>query len=79
MPSTRRDDVLEAARFDTLRAALVDLTPAQALAADALEIGFTHAQAVEIAGVTRENVTRWVEPPPRLPCGSGPLQVHPRG
>jgi len=28
MPSTRRDDVLEAARFDTLRAALVDLTPA---------------------------------------------------
>ncbi|MGD0219580.1 MAG: hypothetical protein ABSC73_03835 [Acidimicrobiales bacterium] len=59
MPSTRRDDVLEAARFDTLRAALVDLTPAQALAADALAIGFTHARVVEIAGVTRENVTRW--------------------
>jgi hypothetical protein len=60
MPNTRRDDVLEAAWFDTLRAALVDLTPVQALAADALAIGSTHAQAVEIAGVTRENVTRRV-------------------
>ena len=76
MPSTRCDDVLEAARFETLRAALVDLTPAQALAVDALAIGSTHAQAVEIAGVTRENVTRWVEPLSRLPCGSRPLQAH---
>lgn len=44
---------------DRLRAALVELTPAQALAADALATGSTHAEAAEVAGVTRETVTRW--------------------
>jgi len=49
-----------ASEVDRLRAALVELTPAQALAVEALAIGSTHAQAAEIAGVTRETVTRWV-------------------
>jgi hypothetical protein len=42
-----------------LRAALVSLTPAQAIAADALATGSTHEAAAELAGVTRETVTRW--------------------
>jgi DNA-binding XRE family transcriptional regulator len=46
--------------LDDLRAALVDLTPAQALAVDALATGSTQSEAAEIAGVTRETVNRWV-------------------
>ncbi len=60
MPSKRHDDALEVTRLDALRAALVELTPAHALAVEALATGSTHAQAAEAAGVTRETVTRWV-------------------
>ena len=45
---------------DRLRAALVDLTPAQALAAHALATGSTHDEAALAAGVRRETVTNWV-------------------
>ncbi len=47
------------ADLDALRAALVELTPAKAIAADALATGSTHAEAAELAGVNRETVTRW--------------------
>jgi hypothetical protein len=53
--STRGADDL-----DRLRALLVELSPAQAIAADALAAGSTHAEAAEAAGVARETVTRWV-------------------
>jgi hypothetical protein len=42
-----------------LRSALLDLSPAQQLAAEVLAAGSTHAQAAEAASVTRETVTRW--------------------
>ncbi len=45
--------------LDRLRVALVDLTPAQAAAANALATGSTHTEAATAAGVTRETVTRW--------------------
>jgi hypothetical protein len=44
---------------DALRAALVELTPAQALAVDALATGATHDEAGKVADVARETVTRW--------------------
>jgi len=47
------------ADLDALRAALVELKPAQAIAAEALATGSTHAEAAEFAGVNRETVTRW--------------------
>lgn len=52
--TTAPDD--QAAR---LRAALVELTPAQAVAVEAIATGSTHAEAAEAAGVARETVTRW--------------------
>lgn len=45
--------------LDALRTALVELTPAQALAVDAIAAGSTHEDAAEAAGVTRETVNRW--------------------
>lgn len=42
-----------------LRAALLELTPTQQVALEALVAGATHAKAAEAAGVTRETVTRW--------------------
>jgi hypothetical protein len=47
------------ADLDALRAAPVELRPAQAIAAEALATGWTHAEAAELAGVNRETVTRW--------------------
>lgn len=44
---------------EQLRAALLDLAPAKAIAAEALATGSTHAAAADAAGVTRETVTRW--------------------
>lgn len=38
---------------------LLELTPAQAIAADALTAGATHAEAAHAAGVDRTTVTRW--------------------
>ena len=50
-----------AADLDRLRATLVELTPAQSAAVDALATGSTQAQAAEGSpGVTREIVTRWL-------------------
>jgi hypothetical protein len=43
-----------------LRAALLDLNPAQQAAVESLAAGATHEQAAEAAGVVRETVTRWV-------------------
>jgi hypothetical protein len=42
-----------------LRRALLHLTPAQQVAAEALATGATQQAAAEAAGVTRETVTRW--------------------
>lgn len=42
-----------------LRAALIELTPSQRSAIEALAAGATHADAAEVAGVARETVTRW--------------------
>lgn len=44
---------------DQIRTALLALTPAQAIAAEAVATGSTHAVAAEAAGVTRETVTKW--------------------
>lgn len=43
-------------RYQSLR----ELSPAQALAVDALDAGRTHQEAAEAAGVNRVTVTRWV-------------------
>lgn len=48
-----------AAHLDALRTALLELTPAQQVAVEALVAGATQQQAAEAAGVTRETVTRW--------------------
>jgi len=45
---------------DRLRAALVNLSATQAIAAEAIATGATHGEAAELAGVTRETVSRWV-------------------
>lgn len=45
--------------LDAKRALLLQLTPKQAKAATALSTGSTHAEAAELAGVSREAVTRW--------------------
>lgn len=45
--------------LDDLRIALLELTPAQQLAVEALAVGDTHEVAAVKAGVTRETVTRW--------------------
>ncbi len=45
--------------LDGLRAALLELTPAQQVAVEALAAGATHEEAGKAAGVTRETVTRW--------------------
>jgi len=42
-----------------LRAALLNLSPAQQAAAEALTNGATHSAAAEAADVARETVTRW--------------------
>ncbi len=47
------------ADLDGLRAVLLELTPAQQLAVEALAGGGTQQKAAEAAGVTRETVTRW--------------------
>lgn len=49
----------QCADLDNLRAALVELTPAQQAAVEALAVGSTHAVAAEASGVARETVTRW--------------------
>lgn len=48
-----------AADLDALRAILLELTPAQQAAVEALATGSTQQAAAEAAGVTRETVTRW--------------------
>lgn len=45
--------------LETLRAALLGLTPSQQIAIEALAVGVTHEVAAEKAGVTRETITRW--------------------
>ncbi len=45
--------------LDDLRAALLELTPGQQIAVEALAGGATQQDAAEAAGVTRETVTRW--------------------
>lgn len=45
---------------DSLRVALLTLSPKQRAALDALASGSTHAEAALGAGVTRETVTRWM-------------------
>jgi hypothetical protein len=45
--------------FDDLRAALIELTPSQQVAIEALVAGATHAEAATAAGVARESVSRW--------------------
>ena len=44
---------------ETLRRALLELTPAQQTAVEAIVGGLTHREAAEAASVTRETVTRW--------------------
>ena len=50
---------LTADHLDDLRAALVNLTPRQQIAAELLAAGSTQAAAAEAAGVTRETVGKW--------------------
>lgn len=48
------------AESDTLRDALLTVSPKQRAALDALATGSTHAEAAHAAKVTRETVTRWL-------------------
>jgi len=45
---------------ETLREALLTVSPKQRAALDALAAGSTHAEAAGAAGVSRETVTRWL-------------------
>jgi len=45
--------------LDHLRSALLELTPAQQVAVEALAVGATQQATAEAVGVTRETVTRW--------------------
>jgi hypothetical protein len=45
--------------LETLRGALVELTPSQQRAVDLLGTGSTHAATAESVGVARETVSRW--------------------
>lgn len=73
MKTTISPDELAAVRAadDRLRAALLDVTPAQALAAHALATGSTHDAAALTAGVQRETVTRWVNQHPGFQAALG--------